>query len=293
MPRITVGLAMVLLVLGNVAAVFSDALIKTLSVDTAVYQFVLFRQLTAVLILLPFCMFNIKNNLFDGIKWHFIRGHIWLLGAIFMVFSISALPLATVNAIFYTAPLLMLPLGMAFYKDKLPLHSVAVATLGFIGVLIVVKPTQINVAALAALIVALTIATNNLLVRKLPLHHNVFQTLLLTNLVGIPAALGLALWENKPWDWHPMLTATGSNIFILIYAGICVLVYKAVEANKISSAEYTGLLSAVAAGILWFDEVPDMSLAIGSTLIIIPLIWLANIESKKKLKCGLSKQVSP
>ena len=59
-------------------------------------------------------------------------------------------------------------------------------------------------------------AVNNLLVRKLPQHHNVFQTLMLTNLVGIPAALGLALWEGKPWDWTPMLTATGSNTFILI-----------------------------------------------------------------------------
>lgn len=281
MPKITVGLAMILLILGNIVAVFSDALIKSLSPDTAVYQFVFFRQTTAVLILLPFCLFNRKNSLFYGIKWHFVRGHVWLLGAIFMVFSINALPLATVNAIFYTAPLLMLLLGMVFYKEKLTLHSVLVAIFGFIGILVVVKPTQINLAAFAALIVALTIATNNLLIRKLPLHHNVFQTLLLTNLVGIPTALGLAFWENKPWDWYPMVTATGSNVFILIYAGICVFVYRAVEANKISSVEYTGLLGAVAVGILWFDEAPDISFAIGSVLIIVPLIWLAKFESRK------------
>ncbi len=74
MPKITVGLAMILLILGNIVAVFSDALIKSLSPDTAVYQFVFFRQTTAVLILLPFCLFNRKNSLFYGIKWHFVRG---------------------------------------------------------------------------------------------------------------------------------------------------------------------------------------------------------------------------
>ena len=116
MPKITVGLAMTLLIIGNIIGVFSDALIKTLPADTATYQFVLFRQLTAVLILLPFCLLSNKQSLFAGLKWHFIRGHIWLLGTIFMVFALGALPLATVNAIFYTAPLLMLPLAMILFQ---------------------------------------------------------------------------------------------------------------------------------------------------------------------------------
>lgn len=282
MPKISVGLAMTLLIIGNVIAVFSDALIKTLSADSAVFQFVFFRQLTAILILLPFCLFSNKQHLFDGLKWHVLRGHIWLFGAMFMVFALNSMPLATANAIFYAAPLLMLPLAMILFREKLTSHSVAVAVLGFIGVLIVVKPTQISWAAIAALIVALTMAANNVLIRKLPKHHNVFQTLMLTNLVGIPAALGLALWEDQPWDWASMLTATGSTTFILIYAGICVLVYRNIDASKIASAEYSGLLGAVAVGILWFDEMPDLSMAIGTAFIILPLIWLAKIEAKKK-----------
>ncbi|GGP71025.1 membrane protein [Shewanella algicola] len=284
MPKMSVGFAMVLLVLGNIVAVLSDALIKNMPTGTAVYQFVLFRQLTAVLMLLPFCLINTKSKLFSHVKWHFVRGHVWLFGAIFMVLSLQALPLATVNAIFYTAPLLMLPLGFLFYRDKLTIPTIAVSIIGFIGIIIVVQPTQISLAAISALIVAVTMATNNLLIRKLPYHHNVVQTLFLTNLMGIPFALSLAIWENQPLDWSPLLTAASSNLFILIYAGICVFVYRTVEAHKISSAEYTGLLGAVVVGIMWFDEVPDMSLVIGSALIILPLVWLAALESVKHKK---------
>ncbi|MGI2001243.1 DMT family transporter [Shewanella sp. AC91-MNA-CIBAN-0169] len=284
MPKMSVGFAMVLLVLGNIVAVLSDALIKNMPTGTAVYQFVLFRQLTAVLMLLPFCLINTKSKLFSNVKWHFVRGHVWLFGAIFMVLSLQALPLATVNAIFYTAPLLMLPLGFLFYRDKLTIPTIAVSIVGFIGIIIVVQPTQISLAAISALIVAVTMATNNLLIRKLPYHHNVVQTLFLTNLMGIPFALSLAIWENQPLDWSPLLTAASSNLFILIYAGICVFVYRTVEAHKISSAEYTGLLGAVVVGIMWFDEVPDMSLVIGSALIILPLVWLAALESVKHKK---------
>jgi len=282
MPKMSVGLAMTLLIIGNVIAVFSDALIKTLSEDIAVYQFVFFRQLTAVLLLIPFCLTSSKKSLVDGLKWHAVRGHIWLLGAIFMVYAISAMPLATANAIFYAAPLIMLPLAMLWFQEKLTGPSIAAGILGFIGVLIVIRPTEIDWAATAALVVAFTLAANNLLIRKLPKHQTVFQTLLLTNLVGMPASFGLALWEGQPWDFAPLLTAAGSTLLILIYAGFCVIAYRSGDASKIASAEYSGLLGAVAVGLIWFDEIPDIGMAIGTTFIIVPLLWLAKVEAKNK-----------
>lgn len=281
MPKMSVAFAMTLLVLGNIIAVFSDALIKALPSETAVYQFILFRQCTAVLMLLPFCLINKKNKLFSNIKWHFVRSHVWLLGVIFMVLSLQALPLATANAIFYAAPLFVLPLGFLFYKDRLNFPTIAASILGFAGILVIVQPKQINLGAVFALIVAVTMALNNLLVRKLPQHHTVYQTLLLTNLLGIPFALGLAIWEGQPFDWRSLITAASSNVFILIYAGICIQVYRHIEAYKVSSAEYSGLIGAVVVGIIWFNEVPNMTLLIGSALIILPLIWLATLESMR------------
>jgi len=259
-------------------AVFSDALIKDLPEDAAIYQFVLFRQLSAIILLIPFCIFTKKRRFFTGLKWHIVRGHIWLLGAIFMVISLNALPLATVNALFYTAPILMLILAMLFFKENVALSSILVAILGFLGVLIIVKPSHFNWAVLGAFIVALTMALNNLLIRKLPPHHNVFQTLLLTSLVGTPVALGLAIWEGKAWSWLPLLIAISSNVFILTYAGICVWVYRYIEANKVAGAEYTGLIGAIAIGVLWFNESPEPTMYLGSIMIILPLIWLAKKE---------------
>ena len=281
MPTMSVGMAMSLLIVGNLIAVFSDALIKTLGEDTAVFQFVFFRQLTAVLILLPFCLGVSKKSFTDGLKWHALRAHIWLLGAIFMVFAINAMPLATANAIFYAAPLMMLPLALVFFKEQLSRYSIAAGIFGFMGVLVIIRPTEIDWAAIAALIVALTIASNNLLIRKLPKHQTVAQTLLLTNLAGVPASLGLAIWEGREWNWSPLITAAGSSGFILIYAAICVVTYRSAESNKIASAEYSGLLGAVGVGLIWFGEMPDIAMAIGTAMIILPLIWLARNEKKQ------------
>jgi drug/metabolite transporter (DMT)-like permease len=175
----------------------------------------------------------------------------------------------------------MLPLAMMIFKEQLSNQAVIVAVLGFIGVLVVIRPTYIDWAAIAAFIVAITMAINNLLIRKLPKKQNVFQTLLMTNIVGIPVAFSLAVWEGKAWDFAPMLTAAGSSSFILIYAGICIIAYRSGQVSKIASAEYSGLLCAVAVGVVWFDEVPDLTMLLGTVLIIAPLIWLAKVEANK------------
>ncbi|KMV28923.1 membrane protein [Photobacterium swingsii] len=290
MSNKSVGYAMLLLIVGNLIAVFSDALIKTLDDGVAVFQFVFFRQLTAVIILLPFCAKNALPSFTQGLKWHALRAHIWLFGAVFMVFAINSMPLATANAIFYAAPLIMLPLAFVFFREKLTKKSVMTGVVGFIGVLVVIRPTHIDWAAISALVVALTLAGNNLLIRKLPTNQTVAQTLLLTNAVGMPASLGLALWEGETWNWTPLLTAAGSSFFILIYAATCVVAYRSVESNKIASAEYSGLLGAVLVGILWFGEIPEVEMLIGSALIILPLLLLAKVERKQKKACANAEQ---
>ncbi|WP_035008496.1 DMT family transporter [Enterovibrio norvegicus] len=286
MRTISVGLAMTLLVLGNLSATFSDALVKTMEggPDGAIFQFALFRQVSAVLILLPFCLTAPVKNLKKGLKWHALRAHIWLLGVFFSVIALTTMPLATANAIFYAAPLIMLSLAAIFLREKLSAPSIIAAVVGFIGVLILVRPTELDWGASSALIVAVTLAVNNLLIPKIPREQTVSQTLMLHNLIGIPIAFALALYEGMPFSLDLFWRAAGSTAFILVYAATCVIAYRAAESNKIASAEYSGLVCAVGVGLVLFGEVPDMIMIVGTTLIVVPLIWLAGREKHKARK---------
>ncbi len=62
--------------------------------------------------------------------------------------------------------------------------------------------------------------------------------------------------------------------------------YRAAESNKIASAEYSGLVCAVGVGFVLFGEVPDMLMMVGTTLIVLPLIWLAHHEKRKTRKAA-------
>lgn len=275
-----VGIGILYLVLGNIVAVFSDALVKVLDPDQPVFQFVFFRQISAAIMLLPLLLWSLRRHPPLALRWHLLRSHIWAVGVVMMVIALTRLPLATANALFYAAPLLMVPLAVWLAGEALSRQKVMAALLGFTGVLIVLRPTEINWAALAALGVALSIAVNNLLIKRLPQRQPVVQTLFLTNVLSMPLVLGLVWWEGEPWQWQMLWPAFGSSALIVVYAGLCVLAYRKAEASKIASAEYTGLLAAVAVGIWLFNEQPGLPLLLGSLCIVLPLLAMARGERK-------------
>lgn len=274
-------MAILMLVLGNNIVILSDSLIKLLDGFEAPFQFVLYRQLSATVLLLPFVLFFKRPLLPRNLRWHATRAHIFLLGTVFMVISLTTLPLATANAIFYAAPIITVVLARVLFKERVTRLSLVTAALGMVGVLVIVNPTSANIFALAALVVAATLALNNLLIKKLPAEHNILDTLYLTNLLGIPLAAVMALFEGASFNTNTFLIAVGSSLFSMIYAATCVFAYRAAESNKITSAEYTGLIGAVLLGIVFFTETPDARFYIGSILIIVPLTVLTLRDSRR------------
>ena len=64
-----------------------------------------------------------------------------------------------------------------------------------------------------------------------------------------------------------VITLLGYNITVL-------LAYQQVDANQVTSAEYTGLIWAVLIGWIGFNEMPDLWFAVGSAMIVVPLIMV-------------------
>ncbi len=270
----TVGGAILLLVIGNAMALVSDVLIKLLEPGTPIFQFAFLRSLLTLLCLLPFMGQLNRQFLFAGFRVHAIRAHVHLAGTAFMVVALTQLPLATANAVFYAAPILVMVLSVLFFRESLsPLSLIAVIS-GFTGILLILRPTSISWAALAALATALTLAISAVLVRKLPRQQSTVHKLFLNYLLILPAAGALAWWEGAPWDTGLLFSAAGSAVFILAYNVTVLLAYRQVAANQVTSAEYTGLIWAVLIGWIGFGEVPDLWFAVGSAMIVVPLILL-------------------
>ncbi|EKF9472493.1 DMT family transporter [Vibrio cholerae] len=274
-----VALAVWLLVLGNLAASLSDVAVKMLQGEVVPFQYMFLRQLFAFALIWPVWRKQPKvlRQLNDP-KVTLIRAHLVLLGAGCMVVAISYLPLGTANAVFYAAPLLMLPLSILFLKERPSRGKVIATVTGFLGVLIVLRPSQFHWAALFALGTACSLALFNLLARTIPERQPVVTTLMWTTLFSLPISglLAAAYWQ--PLSLSQWLWIAASSGLILLYNGLAVGAYQKAPASQIALAEYSGLIFVAAFGAFWFAEMLDALTWLGIGMIILPLLpsaWLA------------------
>ncbi|MDW6002813.1 DMT family transporter [Vibrio mangrovi] len=276
--------AIILLILGNLAASLSDVAVKALDGSVSPFQYMFLRQLLSVVLTTPFWLFQPKEK---RVLTHFgitlIRSHLILIGSGCMVVAITYLSLATANAVFYAAPLLMLPLSIWLLREYPTRSKVLKTLIGFCGVLIVLRPSQFHWAALFALGTAITLALFQILVRKLPTQQTLPTTLFWTSLFSLPVAAVLAFY-----DWHTLdIRAVGwigiSAMMVLAYNGLAVAAYRLAPANQIAIAEYSGLILVILLGWGCFGEIPTTLSIIGIGLIVIPLMSFRSIRSLFRL----------
>ncbi|ELV8623710.1 DMT family transporter [Vibrio cidicii] len=273
--------AIVLLVVGNLLATLSDVAVKLIDGNVSPFQYMFLRQLFSLLVITPLWLMQRKTQrALAQPRITLARAHLILIGSGCMMVSITYLPLATANAVFYAAPLLMLPLSVWLLKERPSLAKVFGTMVGFVGVLVVLRPEQFHWAAGFALGTALTLAFFNVLVRKLPAEQTVVTTLWWTTLLSLPVSLLLALLYWQPLT--PTLAAYifASSVCILGYNGLAVAAYRKVPAGQIALAEYSGLLFVTLIGMYAFAEYPDRVTWAGILLIVLPLFPWQSVFAK-------------
>lgn len=259
-----------LLIFGNIFSALYDVSVKWLPDDANGASFLLLRQLTSVLMLLPLWWLAGRPAT-NHLPLHLWRAGIGVVGALFLILGLMALPLATVSSLFYSAPLMIMLLGWWLLGERVSASQWVCALLGFAGVLIILAPTELGWAGLMVLGAALTFSLCQLSLRKLPVTESPVLTMLLYNLLGLPIALIFAAFNNfAGFSWPLLWVALASNLFLMAYHWFCVLAYRRARAADIAVAEYSGLLFIVTLGWLWFDEWPGEAVWWGAALVVLP-----------------------
>ncbi|OHU90571.1 MULTISPECIES: DMT family transporter [Pseudoalteromonas] len=268
-----VSVAITFLVAGNLSASLSDVAVKLLSGGISPFQYMFVRQLLCVLLLLPFWLkAPVNKRQLGSIKVTLFRSHLMLAGSGLLMVALTYLPLATANAVFYTAPLIMLPLSIWLLGEKTTSGKVVATLIGFIGVMVILRPSQFHWAAIFALGCAFTLALYNILVKKLPRREPVFITLFWTSLLSLPFAGLLSAFFWQPLSYFELVLVAASAFFTMGYHASAVSAYKRAVTSHIALAEYSGLIFVSLFGVVWFEEYPDGLTLVGILLIVLPMI---------------------
>ncbi|WP_422049647.1 DMT family transporter [Shimia sp.] len=141
---------------------------------------------------------------------HLIRNISHFAGQNLWFFAITAIPLAQVFALEFTSPIWAILLSPLLLGERLRPIGLLAALIGFIGILIVARPTpqSVDIGQIAAATAAIGFALSAIFTRKLTRTETI--TCILFYLTVMQAGLGLLFagfdgdialpsWESLPW----------------------------------------------------------------------------------------------
>ncbi|SFI98424.1 MULTISPECIES: DMT family transporter [Phyllobacterium] len=195
-----------------------------------------------------------------------------VVGTVSFLVALVHVPLALTSAILQALPLAVTMGAAIFFGEPVGWRRWVAIAVGFCGVLIIVRPGGEGVSPYILLIVVTVIfaALRDLATRKVP---KTIPVLMISALTSIGVSLAGVAMIGPLGGWKPMSLM---NTMLLTLAACCVIVayhflilaMREGEISFIAPFRYTSLLWAILLGFLFFDDLPDVPMIVGSLIVI-------------------------
>lgn len=268
-----------------------DVIIKWISGKYPVHEIVLIRSLFAIVPILFIAYLEgglnlLRTNHYAG---HIIRS-IFLFGAYTCFYlSLATLPLAETVSLFFSAPIFITILSVAFLGEKVEFRSWIAVLAGFCGVIIMLMPGSktLEPAAVLAILTAVLYAIASILTRKLGRTENgvsmafygTVMYIIFSTVIGI--ALNSITVAHNPHssfaflfrEWQ--LPARG-DLFVFFILGLIAAMgfyslsqaYRLAQPSTIAPFEYIAVPLGVIWGYLFWKDMLEPRSVAGMLLIV-------------------------
>jgi drug/metabolite transporter (DMT)-like permease len=260
-----------------------DGLAKLMVQDMDVLQ-ISWARFTFALPLLPFIV---------GRRWHELlhvqrpwlliaRGLIPIVGGISIVLALSSMPLADATALMFVSPLMLTALAVPLLKERVGVHRWSAVVIGFLGVLVIVRPGggTMQWAALLPLLTAFLYALYQIATRVLSRTTPPLVSFAYMVIVGTVAST-LALpfvWRTPDALGWAMMVASGLLHGLAHY--LVTRAFALAPAAILAPFNYAQLIGATIFGYFVFGDLPDRWAIVGALIIVAAGLYVAYRERR-------------
>lgn len=285
------GLGVAVMLLGMLLFALNDAMGKFLVSTYSLGQVIAVRSIAAVIILLPIVwkaglskLVNVERPGLQVARVFFSTAELFCF-----YFAVAALPLADVMTYWLAAPIYVAALSPFLLGEKVGWRRWTAIGIGFIGVLIALKPSSASLTSAAFFSILGSAAFAFMMLSGRQLRNTPDTVLAFWQIIGAGLA-GIVAILVTPSGWIPI--QSGFDLSLLALLGIVamtahVLVNRALklaDAATVAPLQYTLLLWAVIFGWLIFGDVPQLSIVIGAGLIVLSGLYIFFRENAVKRK---------
>ena len=283
--------AMVMMVGAMLVLPGIDAIAKWLSASISSGQVTWSRFFFQIFLMSPLLLRTRGPWLTPTLWLHAARGAMIAFATLLFFSGLAYLPLADAISIFFIEPLLVTLLSALFFGELIHWRRISAICIGFIGALIIIRPTfaEIGIPALYPVGAACCFSTYILLTRKLVRHEDpirlqffagIFGCLVMSLALGYGTAQDInilsVVWPTlDQWLLLALLgvIATGCHLLVT-YA------YRLASIGILAPFQYIEIIGASILGLAIFGEFPDAITWLGIAIIVASGLYVFHREAR-------------
>lgn len=271
----------------SVAALFVS--VKSLNQDLSPSLVVFLYKFTLAIIILPWLLIEGKKIFHTSrIKTYLIGGVFGTSATLCLMYAIKYVPVANATALGYLEKILLILVGVIYFKEKITLKEVMVIIICVIGAVIVILPkldfNSYNYYYGYIFISVILWASYCLIIKSLGKTEHIktqtFYTILISMILSAPIAffnwqeLTIINLDDLGLRLHHMPLLLFTSICYLILSITAINAYKYGDLAVISPFGYSKVLFSGILGAVFFHEYPANNQYLGYIMIILSTCYL-------------------
>lgn len=202
---------------------------------------------------------------------HAVRSLLLLSTTSLNFFAVQYLQLSVTAAVFFSTPLFVAALSVPLLGERVGPRRWAAIVVGFLGVLVIVRPGlgMLHWAVLLAVAAAVTAALYQISTRRLATRDDTLTVFALTPVAGVVLLTTLVpavwVWPESTLHWV-LLALTG------VWGGVghllVIMAHARAPAPILAPFVYTQILYMTAVGYWVFGDVPDGVTLVGAVIVV-------------------------
>lgn len=264
---------------------FMGAGVKLLSDDLHPIIICFYRCLMGLIIITPF----VTRNNFQALKTTNMRLQIFraLINIISMICWFSAIGMMhfeKATALGFTTPLFTTILAVLVLGEVIRFHRTAALLLGFIGILIIIRPGYVpfEFGTILMLIASFSFSFVLIFVKKLSASDTSLTIIFYHLLYMTPVffVLSLFYWQTVTLDQFIIFSMMGASGLLSHWC--LAQAFKLSDTTFVMPLQFTKLIWASLIGLFIFAEQPDIWTWVGGIIIFISVVYITYREAFKK-----------
>jgi len=217
---------------------------------------------------------------------HVVRNSLHFAGQFAWASAVLLLPLATVFALEFTAPAWTALLAALLLGERLTPSRIAAIVLGFVGVLIILRPglESFRPAALLVLAAAVGFASTTIATKMLITTETTFAVVLWMNILQLPMTLVASdLFFPAKLAMQHLPAVLGIGIAGLSAHYCLTNAFRSGDATVVVTIDFLRIPLIAVVGWWFYGEPLDVFVFVGAAVIIGGVLWNLRVEARRPI----------